>query len=50
MSGLRTCVAVYAIDLGVTRPFNPRLDATSRRLEVVTDVSSLEADEGAVKM
>jgi hypothetical protein len=45
-----TCVAVYAIDRGVTWPFKRRLEATSRRLELHSVVSSPEAEEGAVNI
>lgn len=47
-----TCVAVYAMERGVTRLFKRRVVATSRRLELLT----LEADfcfwaeDGDVKM
>ena len=45
-----TCVAVYAIDRGVTWPFRRRLEATSRRLELHSEASSPEAEEGAVNI
>ena len=38
------------MDRAVTWPFKRRLDATSRRLAVGSDVLSPEADEGAVKI
>jgi len=50
---LLTCVAVYAIDLGVARPFKQRVVATSRRLAVISleiFSESLEAEDGEVKM
>jgi len=49
---LHTCVAAYAIERGVTRPFNRRVVATSRRLEVISVAAmfSFEAEEGDVNM
>lgn len=50
---LLTCVAVYAIDLGVAQPFKRRVVATSRLLEVISleiFSESLEAEDGKVKM
>ena len=50
---LLTCVAVYAIDHGVARPFKRRVVATSRRLAVIspeTFSESLLAEDGDVKM
>ena len=48
-----TCVAVYAIERGVTWPFMRSVVATSRRLEVLLLAAfsgSLKAEEGDVKM
>jgi hypothetical protein len=45
-----TWVAVYAIKRVVTWQFKPRLVATSRHLDVISEVFSLEADEGAVNI
>jgi len=50
---LLTCMAVYAIDLGVARPFKRSVVATSCHLAVISpDVfsKSLEAEDGEVKM
>ena len=49
---IHTCVAVYAIEHGVTCPFKQRVLATSCRLEVISVVAvfSFEADEGEVNM
>ena len=49
---MHTCVALYAIERGVTRPFIRRVLATSRRLAVISlaAIFSLEAEEGDVNM
>jgi len=50
---LLTCMAVYAIDLGVAQPFKRRVVATSRCLAVISlkiFSKSLEAEDGEVKM
>jgi len=50
---LLTCIAVYAIDLGVAWPFKRRVVATSRRLAVISPKAfseSLLAEDGKVKM
>ena len=49
---MRTCVAVYAIERGVTHPFMRRVLATSRCLEVISLAAmvSLVADEGDVNI
>ena len=45
-----SCVAVYAIARGVTRPLRHNVLATSRRLDVTSETSvSLQAEDGEVK-
>ena len=48
----RTCVAVYAMERGVTCPFSPNILATSRRLLVrsLGRIFSLDAEEGDVNI